>query len=256
MNFEHIRNVRSFLSDYYLGSIFGRGARRNRRKRLSDRDTDIAYARFRRIRDQAEGRADDVTECRERFLRPLFRDVFGFHLGAGANGIHALFPNAELEAQEATPIALLACGGWDDDHASGGRADRNLTRRLEDALAGQDLPYGFVGTGEEIRLIRRPGDGPRGAYISVDLSGLGEDDDPESFAVAYKLFHVSMVSVEAGGHRPLDSIEVESRAHAQQVSEDLKRAVFAAAEVLVAALLEDSVRRGEIQRESLQDTDL
>lgn len=253
MNFKNIRNVRSFLSDYYLGSIFGRGERRNRRKRLSDRDTDVAYARFRRIRDQAEGRADDATECRERFLRPLFRDVLGFHVGAGANGVHALFANAELENQGASPIALLVCGRWDDDPASGTRTDRNLTRRLEDALAGQDLPYGFVGTGEEIRLLRRQGYGPRGSYIAADLNGLAEDDDPESFAVGYKLFHISMFKSEEDGCRPLDLIEIESRAHAQQVSDDLKRAVFSAAEILVTALIADSTRREGIKCESLQD---
>jgi hypothetical protein len=91
MAFRHLRNVRGFFSDYYLGSVLGRGAGRGARKIASDRGTDQAYDRFRRIRERAEGRADDAPTCRERFIRPLLRDVLGFHLGAGENGIHGLF---------------------------------------------------------------------------------------------------------------------------------------------------------------------
>ncbi|MER3488060.1 MAG: hypothetical protein C4307_04730, partial [Chloroflexota bacterium] len=90
MTFRHLRNVRGFFSDYYLGSVFGRGAGRGARKTLSDRETDLAYARFRRICERAEGRASDPASCRERFIRPLLRDVLRFHLGAGENGIHRL----------------------------------------------------------------------------------------------------------------------------------------------------------------------
>ncbi len=256
MTFEHFRNVRAFLSDYYLGTVFGRGDRRGRRKPLSDRETDAAYARFRRIREQAEGRVNDAATCRERFLRPLFRDVLGFHVGAGADGIHGLFATAEQEAQGATPLALLGCGGWDEDPDAGGRGARHLARRVEDALVRQDLPYGFVGTGEQLRLLRRPGDGPRGAYLAANLEGLADDEDPESFAVAYRLFHASTFVPDESGRRALDVIEAESRGHAQQVSDDLKRAVFTAAESLAGALLEDAARRGDVEVASLGDADL
>lgn len=256
MTFKHFRNVRAFLSDYYLGSVFGRGEGRGRKKRLSDRDTDLAYARLRRLREQAEGRAPDAASCRERFLRPLFRDVLGFHVGAGEDGIHALFASAEQEAQGHPPLALLGCGGWDEQPDAGGRGARHLVRRVEDALARWDLPYGFVGTGEELRLLRRVGDGPRAAYLAADLEGLAEDDDPESFAVAYRLFHASAFIPDESGKRGLDLIEAESKGHAQQVSDDLKRAVFTAAESLVAALLEDAARRGDIELGQVSDADL
>ncbi|MBO9363106.1 MAG: hypothetical protein J7452_12990, partial [Thermoflexus sp.] len=115
MAFRHLRNVRGFFSDYYLGSVLGRGAGRGARKIASDRGTDQAYDRFRRIRERAEGRADDAPTCRERFIRPLLRDVLGFHLGAGENGIHRLFPSAEAEEVGERPLLLAYCGAWDED---------------------------------------------------------------------------------------------------------------------------------------------
>ncbi len=256
MTFEHVRNVRAFLSDYYLGVVFGRGGGRGRKKRVSDRDTDVAYARFRRLHEQAEGRAGTPADCREHLLRPLFRDVLRFHVGAGADGIHVLFATAQEEADGVRPLTLLACGAWDEDPDEGGRGAHSLVRRLEQALAREDQPYGFMATGERLRVIRRPGDGPRGAYLEADLAGLAEDEDPESFAVAYRLFHSSTFIPDSTGKRLLDNIETESRAHAQQVSDDLKRAVFTAAESLVAGLLEDAARRGEADPTRLTDSEL
>lgn len=90
MTFRHLRNVRAFFSDYYLGSVFGRDGGRARRKHLSDRDTDVAYRRFRRLREQAEPRCTDAATCREKFIRPLLRDILGFYLGACEGRVHYL----------------------------------------------------------------------------------------------------------------------------------------------------------------------
>ncbi|MBM4395092.1 MAG: N-6 DNA methylase [Deltaproteobacteria bacterium] len=97
MTLRHLRNVRGFFSDYYLGSVFGRPAGRGRRK-VTDRAADAAFARFRRIRERTEGSAEGAPECRERFIRPLLRDVLGFHLGAGDDRLHGLYPSADAEA--------------------------------------------------------------------------------------------------------------------------------------------------------------
>ena len=94
MGFRHLNNVRGFLSDYYLGSVYGRGGGRGRRRKLSDRDTDIAYRRFRRIWQRAEGRCADAPMCRERFVRPLLSEVLGLHLGPGEDRLHPLYPDA------------------------------------------------------------------------------------------------------------------------------------------------------------------
>jgi len=241
--FRHLRNVRGFFSDYYLGSVFGRG--RGRRKQISDRETGIAYRRFLRIYERAEGRAFDASLCREQFIRPLLRDVLGFHLGAGENRIHYLFRSAEDEANDAKPLLPVYCGSWDEDLDSG-RGSAVPMRRLERALTGADLSYGFLITGECIRLVRAPGDGPRGAYLEVDLAGLATDEDPESFAVFYRLFTFSQYQPDDQGRLPIRQVEAESREHAEKVSEDLKRTVFTAAESLTGGLLQDAVRRGSV----------
>ena len=245
MTFRHLRNVRGFFSDYYLGSVFGRGAGRGARKTLSDRETDQAYKRFRRIRDRAEGRATDAPTCRERFVRPLLRDVLGFHLGAGENGIHRLFPSAEAEAAGEHPLLLAYCGAWDED-LDAGRGKSNPMRALGEALAREGVPYGFLITGERMRLIRVPGESPRGVYLEVDLAGLNEEEDRESFAAFLKLFSVAAFLPGKEGRRPIEDIERESREHAERVSEDLKDAVFRAAESMISGLIADAAARGEI----------
>jgi len=245
VSFRHLRNARGFFSDYYLGSVFGRGKGRGRRKNLSDRETDNAYRRFRRIWQRAESRAADAAACRERFLRPLLRDVLGFHLGVGEERIHGLYRSAEAEQAGERPLLLAYCGKW-DEALDAGRGSQNPMRRLERALAQTKLPYGLLLTGERVRLVRAPGEGPRGAYLEVDLAGLAEDEDPESFAVFFRLFSVGNFVPDQDGRRPIEEIEAESREHAEQVSEDLKQAVFAAAESLVSGLIADAVARGKI----------
>jgi len=93
-----------------LGSVFGRGTGWGGRKTFSDRETDQAYGRFRRIRERAEGRATDASSCRERFIRALLRDVLCFHLGAGENGIHVqgrkyILPSGRAGPAQTSPLS-------------------------------------------------------------------------------------------------------------------------------------------------------
>ena len=242
MIFRHIRNVRGFFSDYYLGSVFGRRRGRGRRRRLSDRDTDTAYRRFLRIYSSAEGRAPDQPACRERFIRPLIRDVLGFHLGSSEDRLHRLYVSADDEASGEPALAAAYCGAWDED-LDAGRTARSPMRLVGRALAGRHIDHGFIITGECIRLVRAPGEGPRGCFLEVDFAGLAAEEDPESFAAFYRLFHTLQFVPDENGRRRIDEVEIESREHAEKVSEDLKRAVFAAAEGLVAGLLRDAVHR-------------
>ena len=246
MTFRYLRNVRGFLSDYYLGSVFGRSSGRGARKMRSDREADLAFARFRRIRERAEGRITDASACRERFIRPLLREVLCFHLGAGESSIHRLFPSAEAEAAGEPPLLLVYCGAWDED-LDAGRGRANPMRALGEALAQTACAYGFLVTGERMRLIRAPGDGPQGAYLEADLAGLDEDEDPESFAAFLKLFSAATFLPGEDGHPPIEAIERASREHAERVSEDLKQSVFRSAEAMVAGLIADAVTRGEIE---------
>ena len=239
MRLSHIRNARGFFSDYYLGSVFGHARGQGRRRRLSTRDTDLAYGRLRRIHQRAELRAADAAACRERFIRPFLRDVLAFHLGEGKDRLYGLFACAEDEVGGSSPIALCYTGAWDQDLDAGhGRARPGAL--LEAALAHDGVAYGLLLTGERIRLMRAPGDGARSAYLEADLAGLVEEDAPESFAALHRLMSASSFQPTADGTIPIAELEQESRRHAEQVSADLKRAVFAAAEVVVSGLLADA----------------
>jgi hypothetical protein len=243
--------VGGFFSDYYLGTVFGRGGGRGRRRQLADRETDRAFERFRRLWERAEGRCATPAEVRERLARPVLGDILGYHLGAGQDGIHGLFPTAQAEADGERPICLTAVGPWDEDpDAQAVRGRKSLAGLLSDALARAGVRYGIVVTGMRLRLVRRPGDGPRGARLELDIPGCLEDADRESFAAAYRVFAAARFIARPDGSLPIEEDEKESREHAQKVSEDLKRAVFQAAEALVQGLLNDSAGRalaGEVR---------
>ena len=245
MTFRHLRNVRGFFSDYYLGSVFGAALGRGRQRKVSDRQIDLAYARFRRIWQRAEGRCDEAALCRERFVRPMLREVLGLHLGAGDNRVHRLFASADDEARGDRPLLLAFCGSWDEDLDAGPGTTQPM-RSMEQALARLGIRHGLLVTGQVARLVRAPGDGPRNAYLEVDLAGLAEDDDPESFAAFLRLFSVASFIPDPNGTVPIEEIERESREHAAKVSEDLKQAVFRSAESLVSALIEDACAHGRI----------
>lgn len=256
MSLRHIRNVRGFLSDYYIGSAFGGGSGRGRRKKLTDRETDIAFFRFRRICERAEGRAADPAACRERFLRPLLRDVLDFHLGAGEDRVHGLYLSAEAEERGEKPLLIAYCGAWDED-LDAGRGAANSQALIEKAIAHAGLSYGILLTGECARLIRGQGEGPRRSYLEADLAGLAEDENLASFFAFLRLFSQATFTPDVEGKTVIDEIERDSRSQAEKVSDDLKRAVFTAAESLVSGLIEDAVASGRIGSPlDLMETDL
>lgn len=231
---RYLNNERGFLSDYFLGSVLARGGRSSG---LTDRAADAVLWRFTRLRERAEsrGRDLDAATCRERFLRPLLRDTLGFHLGEGEERVHPLYAAEADEKEGKPPLLLVYCGGWDEDLSAGKGASPVV--RLEKALAAKNLRHGLLATGERMRLIRAAGDGPKGAYLEADLAGMSEDADPGSFGLFLRLFHASAFVPGASGKAPIDEIEQESRQHAEKVSEDLKGAVFTAAEELTGAIL-------------------
>jgi hypothetical protein len=239
--FPSLRNRHGFFSDYWLGTVFGRAT--GRQRTLVTRDVKTAWRAFARIRERAEGRATSAAEVRERFARPLLGLVFGYHLGAPADGgpdrsAAPLYASAEDEAAGRPPLLLCHVGEWDEDLDAG---PRSPTRRLADALAraAADLRYGLLLTGERLRLVRRAGEGPRGAYLELDLADCLEAEDRESFAAALRLLSAATFTPGPDGRLPFDEIERESREHAERVSDELKRAVFQSAETLVQALLDE-----------------
>jgi hypothetical protein len=242
---RHLRNVRGFFSDYYLGSALGIGAGRGRRRIHTDRETDFAFFRFLRVRERAEGKAADAASCREKFLRPFLRDILGYHLGAGEDRVHGLYVSAEAEERRDKPLLVAYCGAWDED-LDAGRGASNPRHKTEMAIVWSSLRYGLLLSGERIRLIRAPGEGPRGSYLEADLEGMAEDEEPESFPFLLRFFSAATFTPDPEGKTLIDEIEHASRDQAQKVSDDLKRAVFTAAESLVAGFIEDAVASGRI----------
>lgn len=245
MSFRHINNHGGFFSDYFLGHVFGRGGGRGKKKRLSDRDTDNAYRRFKRLHAAVDTRVCDAPELRERFARHLLRDLLGFHLDDGPDGLGALRACADDAARGTPPLALVYVGASGANlDASSERGAPAPMRRAAQALASAGVGHAFLVTDERIRLVRPEGDARRGSYLEADLDGLAVDDDPESFAAFLQLFRVSQYVPGPDGRAPIALVEEESRAHAARVSEDLKRAVFTSAETLVGGLLRDAAHRG------------
>jgi len=240
--FPNLRNRHGFFSDYYLGTVFGRAS--GRQRTLVTREIDASYRTLRRLYDRAEGRAHDAPSVRDLFARPLFRDVLGFHLGASDRRIYPLYRSADDEAAGRPPLLLAYIGDWDED-LDAGRSSPHRTLAETLARAKADLRYGILVTGERLRLVRRKGEGPPGACLELDLPACLEADDRESFAAAYRLFSAANFVPGPNGELPIQAVERESREHAEKVSEDLKEAVFHAAETLVQAIIADRTARAD-----------
>ncbi|MDR7495213.1 MAG: N-6 DNA methylase [Armatimonadota bacterium] len=240
--FPNLRNRQGFFSDYYLGTVFGRAS--GRQRTLVTREIEAAYRTLGRLHDRAEGRALDAPSVRDMFARPLLRDVLGFHVGAGDRRVHPLYASADDEATGRPPLLLAYIGDWDEDLDAGRNSPHRMLAELL-ARATADLRYGILVTGERLRLIRRKGDGPAGACVELDLPACLEAGDRESFAAAWRLFSARNFTPGPNGELPIQAIERESREHAEKVSEDLKRAVFQAAETLVQAIIADRTAHAE-----------
>jgi hypothetical protein len=240
--FPNLLNRQGFFSDYYLGTVFGRAS--GRQRTLVTREVEKAYHALERLYERCEGRVSDAPAVRDRFARPLLRDVLGFHIGTGDQRIHRLYRSADEEAAGRPPLLLAYIGEWDEDLDTGSRSPhRLLTETL--AKAAADLRYGLLITGQRIRLVRRKGDGPPGACLELDLPACLEAEDRESFAAAWRLFSAQNFIPGPDGELPIQAVERESRQHAQRVSEDLKQAVFQAAETLAQALLDGGSQDGD-----------
>ncbi len=244
MLFPSLRNHGGFLSEYYMGTVFGRSS--GRRKSLVTKEVDAAFRTLQRLHERGERKAGDLAGLRETYARPFFRDILGYHLGAGEERIHPLYPSAEDEAQGQPPVLLAYVGDFEEDLDAKRNGKQPPIQTLATALArAKDLRYGLMLTGERLRLIRRKGDGPAGAYLELDLPVCLEDEDRDSFAAALRLMRIDAFTPGEEGTLPIDQVERESREHAEKVSEDLKRAMFGSAERLIQALLDARRADGE-----------
>lgn len=231
MPLSALRNHKGFFSDYWLGTLaVSRGAAG---PRLTPAQSRKALERLRRAVESVNGiEAPPLGDLRERLARPLFEDVLGFSLAENPDEPR-LRPLRATDGGSA-PAALV----WLEPEAEALEAPQPR-RKLEEALLASDLDYGFLVTPQILRLIRRPGLGQRGAAFDLNLGTLTETADTDSLAAAYRVLAAETFVPAADGQRPIERLEAESRRHSARVSDDLKQAVFDAAERVVSGFLAD-----------------
>lgn len=237
MTLRAIQNRRNFFSDYWLGTLAAlRGAAG---PRLSPAEQRRRMRRFTRLVDSLNG-ADkmDPARFRERFARPLLADVLDFELEDEPDAPHVYSLRPLGAPIDTLPVAIVyLCHDAED-------LDRAAVRQALDAgLARFDLRHGLVLTPTTLRMIRRVGDGPRLGALDVALSTLRELEDDDSLQIAYRLLSAGSFAAGPDGQRPIDVLEAESREHSARVSNELKEAVFQAAELLVGAFRSDVASR-------------
>lgn len=238
MTFSSLHNHRGFFSDYWLGTVLGtRGAAG---PRLTSAQAKKALERVTRLVESMNGVAEpDLTRFRERFARPLLEELLGFEIRENAAEAR-LRPLAVSNGNGGVPVALAH---FCPDHSE---FDALRTRRqLENGLVEGNLDYGFIVSPELLRLMRRPGLGARGAAFDLGLASVVELQDVESLVAAFRVLSAQNFVPGTDGARPIDLLEQESRRHSARVSNDLKQAVFEAAERIVGGFLADVRSRPE-----------
>lgn len=237
MAFASIHNRKGFFSDYWLGTLSkAKGAAGG--PKLTAAQLRKALERIRRAVEAVDGlEAPELSKLRERLARPVLQEVFGFSILENPQEPRLRRLCAPSDGGE-VPVAML----WLLPEAADlERAE--CRRRLEDALVAEQLDYGFIVTPEAIRLVRRPGLGARGACWDLSLSSVAELNDGDSLSVAFRVLAAANFVPVAGGRRFIDVLEEESRRHSAKVSDDLKQAVFEAAELVVGGFLRDARER-------------
>ena len=243
MALNSIRNIRGFFSDYWLGSILS--AKKGAGSKLTKAQAEKTLWRLTQLRNRIEGFENpDLTRFREQFARPLLGQVFSFNVEENPEEtrVRLLTRQPEENAGDVAdaPIAALYLCPDDDEIES-----KQTRGSLERFLADQGLNYGFIITPSLLRLIRRLGDGAKGASFDFSIASAVETEDIDSLTAAYRVLHAENFVAVNGSPKPIELLEAESRKHSARVSEDLKAAVFRAAEILIRGFLEDIQARPE-----------
>jgi hypothetical protein len=232
MALASIQNRKGFFSDYWLGSLLS--ARGAAGARLTASQARKELWRVSRLLDAfGNSETPDLTRFRERFARSVLEEFLGYALLENA-AEPRLRPLKAGDGNGGAPVALawLLPEAEDLDSA-------RARRQLEAGLIAQNLDYGLMLTPLALRLVRSPRHAPRGASFDVSLASIADSEDVDSLAVAYRVLAAQNFVPDASGTRPIDTLELESRRHSARVSNDLKDAVFEAAERIVGGFLAD-----------------
>jgi len=188
----------------------------------------------------------ELTEFREKYARPLLGEILGFKIAEDAEDPRLRYLTKEPSEPSASPASserLLALLLEPDHDEADTRAVRG---KLDKALLEKNLPYGFILTPSILRLVRRPGDGNKNAYLDFSIATATESEDVDSLIVAHRILNAGSFTPNGDGHAPIELLEQESRKHSAKVSDDLKQAVFTSAELLIRGLLDDVRQRPDV----------
>jgi hypothetical protein len=168
MALNSIRNIRGFFSDYWLGSILS--AKKGAGPRLTKAQAEKTFWRLTQLRNRIEGFENlDLTRFREQFARPLLGQVLGFNVEENPEETRVRLLTRQTEETAGgvagAPIAALYLCPDDDETES-----RQTRGMLERFLADQGLSYSFIITPSLLRLIRRLGDGAKGASFDFSIA--------------------------------------------------------------------------------------
>jgi hypothetical protein len=240
MAVKAILNHRGFFSDYWIGTLLAQ--RQNRENRLTPAQARKALYRLSRLLERVDRPEPlDLTAFREQFARPLLGDLLGWRILPRAEDdsprLRLLGALAEEEIAAAPLALLLLCPESDRMDAA--------VRDAEKALLAAGLDYAVLLSPECLRLVRVPGQGTRSASFDLSLVQAVAGQEVEALQAAALVFSAFAFQPGAGGKRPIDRLEEENRRHKSKVSEDLKPAVFQAAEMVVAGFLADLRARPE-----------
>lgn len=249
-----LHNRRGFFSDYWLGSMLAR--RETGAPRLTRAKLDKLLWRVGQLTDRANAVVEkpDLTTFRERFARPLLDEVWGFRLSEPTDEarLRLLLPNGD----SVEPVAVLRLCPDPEELET-----REARQQLEHAVEAAGLTHGFLLSPSTLRVIHRPGIGPKGAAFDVAIDEISQEEDRESLEAARKLLHASNFVSRENGSTVLAEMEAESLRHRATVSAALKGAVFEAAEVIIRGFRADFAARREAlppepPLEELRDTAL
>ncbi len=245
MPLNSIHNGRGFFSDYWLGSVLS--TRKSKLPKLTAAQARKLLWWLSKLHDRVDTvEPPSLTDFRERFARPLLGDLFGYSIleDGGEPRLRLLTQSEGVPTPDRPPLACLLLAPDAED------ADNRQTRhQIERALLDHNLNYGFVLTPHALRLVRKPGLGNRGAYLEFAIAEAAESEDIESLDVAWRILRASNFAPTDGEPPLIEELEAQSRTHSARVSEDLKLAVFTAAELLIRGFLEDLKCRSEIAPE-------
>ena len=237
-----LHNRHGFFSDYWLGSMLSR--RESAAPKLTAAKFLRLHERVATLYDRVNGpQSADLTTFRERFARLLLSEIWDFSLSEdiGQPRLRMLHPSDGTEPPSNAPVlGLLLCPEADE-------LDRRESRQtLENFLEDQRLPCGIILTPQTLRLIRRRGEGTRGAAFDVALHGVVEQGDRDSLETARRLLHSGNFVPRPGAPSIIAEMEAESLRHRAKVSSALKSAVFQSAEIVIRGFRDDLAARSDV----------